>query len=53
VASTAGNSGLRYDAESDTYTLVWKTNKAWAGTCRTLTVALNDGTVHTALFMFK
>jgi hypothetical protein len=34
VASTAGNSGVQYDAASDTYTYVWKTDKGWAGTCR-------------------
>jgi hypothetical protein len=53
TAAAAGNSTLHYDAATDTYTWVWKTDKGWAGTCRTLTVALNDGTVHTALFMFK
>ena len=52
-ASTAGNSTLQYDAVSDTYTWVWKTDKAWAGSCRTLTVALDDRTEHTALFTFK
>jgi hypothetical protein len=51
--SPAGSSGLQYDAASDTYTWVWKTDKTWAGNCRTLTVALDDGTEHTALFMFK
>jgi hypothetical protein len=53
VASTAGSSGLQYDAASDTYTWVWKTDKSWAGTCRTLTVALNDNTEQTALFTFR
>jgi hypothetical protein len=31
----------------------WKTNKAWAGTCRTLKLTLADGTERTALFRFK
>jgi len=48
-----GNSTLQYDTASDTYTWVWKTDGAWKGGCRTLTVALNDGTQHTALFRFK
>jgi hypothetical protein len=48
-----GNSGLQYDAASDSYTWVWKTDGAWKGSCRTLTVALDDGTQHTALFRFK
>jgi hypothetical protein len=50
---TAGSSGLTYDAASDTYTYVWKTSKAWAGTCRQLLVRLDDGSVHTAMFRFK
>lgn len=49
----AGNSSLSYDALSDTYTYVWKTNKGWAGTCRVLTVQLNDGTQYLAYFRLK
>jgi hypothetical protein len=52
-AVPSGNSTLQYDAASNTYTWVWKTDKAWTGSCRTLTVALDDGTQHTALFRFK
>ena len=48
----AGGSSLSYDATADQYNYVWKTDKAWAGTCRMLTVTLNDGTTHTALFKF-
>lgn len=51
--ATAGASSLQYDAASDTYTYVWKTDKSWAGSCRQLTVTLIDGTVHTAAFKFK
>jgi YVTN family beta-propeller protein len=50
---TAGSSSLSYDASTDTYTYVWKTEKAWAGTCRQLVVKLNDGTFHRANFKFK
>jgi len=50
---TAGASGLTYDAASDTYTYVWKTNKAWAKTCRQLILKLKDGTVHHANFTFR
>lgn len=39
---TAGSSSL-YDATSDLYTFIWKTDKAWAATCRQLVVQLNDG----------
>jgi hypothetical protein len=31
---------------------VWKTSKAWAGTCRKFVLTLADGTVHSALFRF-
>jgi hypothetical protein len=37
-----------YDAAADQYTFVWKTDKAWAGTCRWLTLRLADGSVHPA-----
>ena len=47
---TAGGSSLSYDPVADQYNYVWKTDKAWAGTCRQLTVKLIDGTVHTAQF---
>lgn len=49
---TAGASSLSYDASSDTYIYVWKTNKSWAKTCRRLTVKLSDGSEHTADFGF-
>jgi hypothetical protein len=50
---TAGNSSLQYDPKTQTYTYVWKTDKAWAGTCRQLIVKLIDGTEHSALFQFN
>jgi hypothetical protein len=49
----AGNSSLSYDASTDQYGYVWKTDKAWAGTCRQLQVRLADGSVaRTANFSF-
>jgi len=50
---TAGSSSLSYDASTDTYTYVWKTEKVWAGKCRQLVVKLDDGTFHRANFKFK
>ena len=47
---TAGGSSLSYDSATDTYNYVWKTDKAWAGTCRQLVVKLNDGAIHRANF---
>lgn len=52
-AATAGSSGLSYDASTKQYTYGWKTDKAWAATCRQLIVKLNDGTIHLANFSFK
>jgi hypothetical protein len=50
---TAGASSLSYDAASGQYSYTWKTDKAWAGSCRQLTVRLIDGSEHIALFQFK
>jgi hypothetical protein len=44
---------LSYDAGTDTYTYVWKTQKSWAGRCGTAVVALTDGTTHTFDVRFK
>ena len=52
VTVTAGSSSLTYDAATDRYHYVWKTSKAWAGTCRELVVAFADGSTRTALFQF-
>jgi len=49
----AGSSGLSYNASTATYTYVWKTNKAWAGTCRQLILNFDDGTSYLAYFKFK
>ena len=47
------SSHLTYDATTDTYTYVWKTDRSWVDTCRQLVVKLNDGsTEHVANFTF-
>jgi hypothetical protein len=51
--ATAGGSSLSYDATTDQYKYVWKTNKAWKGMCRQLILNLNDGTRRDASFQFK
>ena len=50
---TAGNSTLTYDAATGQYTYVWKTEKAWAGTCRQVLMRFTDGTERSALFDFR
>lgn len=50
--TTTSNSGLSYDAASGQYTYVWKTDKAWANTCRQFNLKLTDGKTYTALFKF-
>jgi hypothetical protein len=44
---------LIYNPFTDRYIYIWKTDKAWAGTCRQLIVKLVDGTSHYANFKFK
>ncbi|MDQ3489756.1 MAG: PxKF domain-containing protein [Acidobacteriota bacterium] len=49
----AGGSSLTYDAATDRYHYVWKTEKSWKGTCRLLVVKLKDGNTYIANFKFK
>lgn len=51
--TTTANSGLTYDATTNQYTYVWKSNNSWSGMCRQLVVRLTDGTEHRATFQFK
>jgi len=53
TAAAAGGSGLQYDSRTQQYSWIWKTNPAWAGTCRLLLVTFVDGTTHAALFRFS
>ena len=57
--ASPGGSGLSYDAATDTYNYVWKTEKSWDGTCRRVTLVFGDvlGTLgpyeYTADFDFR
>jgi hypothetical protein len=42
--------GVRSLAE---YRLLWKTRPAWAGTCRSVSFTLDDGTLHSVVIRFK
>ena len=50
---SAGSSSLSYDATTDQYSYIWKTDKSWSGTCRQLVIRLADNTDHVANFKFK
>jgi uncharacterized delta-60 repeat protein len=50
---TVGGSSLTYDAATDRYTYVWKTERSWANACRQLIVTLSDGTTQVANFRFS
>ena len=52
VRSSDG-AGLRYDATAKHYVYPWKTEKAWAGSCRRVLLRLADGSEQTADFHFK
>ena len=43
----------QYSKATGTYTFMWKTAKALAGTCQVFTLGLNDGTFHRASFKFS
>ncbi len=49
----SGSSTLSYNADTNQYDYVWKTDKSWAGTCRQLAVKFTDGTFQYANFIFK
>jgi uncharacterized membrane protein len=54
LAVTSGRSGLQYERAPDTYTFVWKTERAWTGTCGRLDVRFADGSAtHSVLFRFR
>jgi hypothetical protein len=53
----AGGSSLSYDATSNQYTYIWKTDKTWskapAGPCRQLVLSFVDGHFLRANFKFN
>jgi glycosidase len=50
VSATANS--LNYDAATAQYTFVWKSDKAFAGSCKQLVLKFSDGTTRTATFRF-
>ncbi len=53
TTTNPGASQFAYDPLTGLYQFNWKTEKAWAGSCRRLLVRLDDGTVHTADFRMR
>ena len=53
VTVSAGGSSLTYDPVTGLYAYVWKTDKAWAGTCRQLVLKFADGSIARANFKLK
>jgi hypothetical protein len=51
--ASAGSSSLQYDSSADQYSYIWKTDKSWAGTCRSLVIRFVDGTQRSANFRFN
>lgn len=51
-AAATANNGLVYDAVANQYNYVWKTQAAWANSCRKFDLQLVDGTHHVAYFKF-
>ena len=47
-----GGSGLSFDSRTGLYTFTWKTDAAWAGTCREAVLTRTDGVQHRAYFFF-
>jgi hypothetical protein len=52
ISDTSGNSGLRYDADTEQYHYNWLTAKSFANKCYQFVVEFDDGTSQFALFKF-
>ena len=52
-SSQAGKSSLTYDPLNSQYIYVWKTDKAWSGSCRQFSIQLVDGMTYSANFKLK
>jgi hypothetical protein len=52
TTTSATANSLNYDAATGQYTFIWKSDKAFAGSCRQLVLKFSDGTTRTATFRF-
>ena len=53
TAEPPGKNGLSYDPASALYSINWKTDRAWSGTCRALILRFVEGSEQRAYFHFK
>lgn len=53
ASTTAGASEFTFVPDGSFYRYMWRTERAWAGTCRMLTLMLTDGSVHTIVYRFN
>ena len=53
TVTNPGASQFAYDPLTNEYQFNWKTERAWAGSCRRLLVRLDDGTLQTADFRLQ
>jgi DNA-binding beta-propeller fold protein YncE len=53
AARSAPGRGLRYNRHTGHYVFSWQTKTAWAGTCRTFVLSLNDGSVERLTVSFR
>ena len=44
---------LSYSTGPDRYTIMWQSDKSWAGSCREFLLTLRDGTTHAAFVSFR
>jgi extracellular elastinolytic metalloproteinase len=51
--ATPPDNALSYNPATDRYTYPWKTEKAWAGTCRALVLRFTDGVNELAYVRFR
>ncbi len=53
AVSATPRTELSYVRASQTYWYLWKSASSWSGTCRVFTMALDDGSTHSATFRFQ
>jgi hypothetical protein len=50
---SVGKTSWSFNNQTNEYNYLWKTDKAWKGTCQMLNIRLKDGTNHRAKIRFR